>query len=126
MFSKNYNDSDGYHVMVKFDSKFRVIEEVDSMNKVKFLRRNLSCACLLGQNIYVIGGGESKCESYDTLKSEKKILPCNFDGADSEGVSAVAIKKRFIFAFGGQSKDKEKISRLDTFRITGGWKLINL
>ena len=98
--------------------------------------RHYHDVCLIGPYIYVVGGrdykrtGVYRCERYHTLSDKWELLQKNakFD-LHCTNVSILAVKKRFIFAFGGRTESRnlatnERVSRLDTFIPVFGWKVI--
>jgi hypothetical protein len=84
--------------------------------------------CLLGHLIYVVGGDSDEkevdsVERYDLLRDRWSQLPCSLPDTYTFGITVVAIKLRFVFGFGGYSRDEgcppyERFLRLDTLTNT--------
>jgi len=106
------------------------------MRENMIVGRHYHDVCLIGPYIYVVGGRDNNrkaaylCERYHTLANKWELLQKNakFD-MYCTNVSIVAVKKRYIFAFGGRNENRdypinERVTRLDTFIPIFGWKII--
>ena len=55
------------------------------------------------------------CERYNRLQNTWKQLPCDINDTYTEDITLVAIKKRFIYGFGGLDEDAKTCENQQDF-----------